>query len=71
MIRAFAGLTDEDRQNFRDGVLGVTADAIQETAARYFIPAAESAVIAVYASEDRLLQANEILSPKLVVENLI
>ena len=71
MIRAFAGLTDENRQNFRDGVLGVTADAIQETAARYFIPAAESAVIAVYASEDRLLQANEILSPKLVVENLI
>jgi presequence protease len=71
MIRAFAGLTDEDRQRFRDGILDITADAIQEKAARYFLSAADTAVIAVYASKDRLLQANETLSPKLLVDNLI
>lgn len=70
MIRMFAGLTDEDRQRFRDGILGVTAAAVRETAVRYFGPAAASAVIAVYAPEDRLLQANETLSPKLTVESL-
>jgi Zn-dependent M16 (insulinase) family peptidase len=70
MIRTFAGLTDADRQRFRDGVLGVKAEAVREMADRYFRPAAASAVIAVYAPEDRLLQANEALSPRLAVESL-
>ena len=70
MIRTFAGLTDEARQRFRDRVLGVTAEAVRETAIRYFGPAAAAAVVAVYAPEDRLRQANETLSPRLTVESL-
>jgi Zn-dependent M16 (insulinase) family peptidase len=70
MIRAFAGLTDEDRQAFRDGVLNVTAERLQETAVRYFMPAGASAVVAVYAAEERLLQANETLPSGLTVERL-
>lgn len=70
MIRAFAGLTDDDRQTFRDGVLNVSADQLQETAVRYFMPAGASAVVAVYAAEERLLQANETLPSGLTVERL-
>jgi hypothetical protein len=70
LIRACAGLTDADRQTFRDGVLGVTPEQLRETAARYFPPAAASAVVAVYAAEERLLQANETLTAKLSVERL-
>lgn len=70
MIRTFAGLTDDERQRFRERVLGVTAEAVRETAVRYFKPAAASAVVAVYAPEDRLRQANEALSSPLALESL-
>jgi hypothetical protein len=70
MIRAFAGLTDTDRQAFRDGVLNVTADQLHETAVRYFAPAAASAVVAVYADEERLIRANETMPSKLTIERL-
>jgi hypothetical protein len=70
LIRAFAGLTDADRQAFRDGVLTVTSEQLQETAARYFLPAAVSAVVAVYAAEERLIRANETLPSKLTIERL-
>ena len=70
MIRAFAGLTDTDRQTFRDGVLNVTADRLRETAALYFLPGAAAAVVAVYASEERLIRANETLPAKLTIERL-
>jgi hypothetical protein len=69
LIRTFAGLTDADRQTFRDGVLNVTADQLQETAVRYFEPAAAS-VVAVYAAEERLTRANEVLPAKLTIERL-
>lgn len=70
MIRAFAGLTDTDRQTFRNGVLNVTAEQLQETAVLYFLPAAAAAVVAVYAPEDRLARANETLPAKLTIERL-
>jgi hypothetical protein len=70
LIRTFAGLTDADRQAFRDGVLTVTSEQLQETAARYFLPAAVSAVVAVYAAEERLIRANETLPSKLTIERL-
>ena len=70
MIRTFAGLTDDERQRFRNRVLGVTAEAVRETAVRYFGPAAASAVVAVYAPEDRLRQANETLPSPLALESL-
>ena len=70
MTRVFAGLTDEDRQAFREGVLNATADRLQEAAVRYFTPADASAVVAVYAVEERLIRANEALSSKLLIEKL-
>jgi hypothetical protein len=70
LIRAFAGLSDADRQAFRDSVLSVTSKQLQETATRYFLPAAASAVVAVYAAEERLIQANETLAPKLTIGKL-
>jgi hypothetical protein len=71
MIRDFAGLSDTDRQAFRDSVLSVTPEQLKETAARYFLPAASSAVVAVYAAEERLIQANEALAPGLAIEKLV
>ncbi len=71
MIRTFAELTDDERQRFRNLVLGVTAEAVRETAVRYFGPAAASAVVAVYAPEERLRQANETLSSPLALESLV
>jgi hypothetical protein len=70
LIRVCAGLTDADRQTFRDGVLNVTPERLQETAFRYFPSVAASAVTAVYAAEERLIQANETLPAKLMVERL-
>jgi len=70
LIRIFTGLSDDDRQSFRDGVLNATADRLQETATRYLGPASAAAVVAVYAAEERLNQANETLSPKLTIERL-
>lgn len=70
LTRACAGLTDADRQTFRDAVLNVTPGQLQETAARYFPPASTSAVVAVYAAEERLIQANETLPAKLAIERL-
>jgi hypothetical protein len=70
LIRAFAGLTDADRQAFRDSVLSVTPKQLQDTAARYFLPAEASAVVAVYAAEERLVQANKTLTPGLAIERL-
>ena len=70
LIRACAGLTDADRQTFRDGVLNVTPERLQKTAFRYFPSVAASAVTAVYAAEERLIKANETLSAKLMVERL-
>ncbi len=70
LIRAFAGLTDADRQAFRDGILNVTAEQLQKTAARYFKSAAASAVVAIYAAEERLIRANETLPSKLTIERL-
>ncbi len=70
MTRVFAGLSDEDRQTFREGVLNATASRLHETAVRYFMSADASAVVAVYAAEERLIRANETLSSKLTIEKL-
>lgn len=70
LIRTFAGLTDADRQVFRDGVLNLTAQQLREAAARYFLRIAGSAVVGVYAAEQRLNQANEVLTSRLTIERL-
>ncbi|MBM4271962.1 MAG: hypothetical protein FJ139_07405 [Deltaproteobacteria bacterium] len=71
MIREFTGLTDENRLKFRHRILDLTPELMQDAALRYFPPAAKSAAIAVYAEDEHLRKANEILEPKLYVEKLI
>ena len=72
LIREFSDLTDEGRRRFREGVLDITPERIQEAARRYFPPAegTGAGVIAVFAAEERLLKANETLAEKLVLEKL-
>jgi hypothetical protein len=70
MIRDFAGITDEGRLRFRKGVFAVTADSLLEAVRRCLIPALENASVAVYASDDRLRKANEVLRPELSIESL-
>jgi len=71
MIRDFAGITDEDRLKFRKGVFAVTAESLLEAARRCLLPALEAASVAVYASDDRLRKANEVLRPELSIEPLL
>jgi hypothetical protein len=71
MIRDFAGITDEDRLKFRKGVFAVTADSILESVRRCLLPALETASLAVYASDDRLRKANEVLRPELSIKPLL
>jgi Zn-dependent M16 (insulinase) family peptidase len=71
MMRYFAALSDEARQRLREEILDLTPEKVQEAARRYFLPAAEAAVVAIYAAEDELKKANENLSPKLVLEGLV
>lgn len=70
MIRDFTGLTDKDRLQFRNNILNMTPEILLEAASRYFVSAAGSAVVAVYASKESLEKANEILESKLNVETL-
>ncbi len=71
MIREFAGITDDDRLRFRGEILALTSDALLEAARRWLLPAREAASVAVYASEDRLRKANEVLRPSLSISPLI
>ena len=71
LIRELSGLTDADRRRFREEVLSVTPERLQEAARRYFPPAEEAAVVAVCASEERLQKANESLQDKLTLEKLV
>ena len=71
LIREFSGLTDPIRRHFREEVLAVDPERLQETARRYFPPASETAVVAVCAPEERLRKANEVLEEKLEIEKLI
>jgi Zn-dependent M16 (insulinase) family peptidase len=71
LIRELSGLTDADRRRFREEVLSVTPERLQEAARRYFPPAEEAAVVAVCASEERLQKANESLQDKLTLEELV
>ncbi len=70
MMREFSGLTDDLRIRFRDDVLSIDAHGIQKVAENYFHDVKETAVIAVFAPEERLRKANEVLNGKLTLEKL-
>jgi Zn-dependent M16 (insulinase) family peptidase len=71
MIRELAGLTDEDRQKFRNHVLESSPDSLMEAANRYLKQGVKSEAIAVYASAERLEQANKVLASKLDITPLV
>jgi hypothetical protein len=71
MVRDFAGISDEDRLKFREGVMAVTAESILEAVQRCLVPALGAASVAAYASDDRLRKANEVLRPGLSIVPLI
>jgi Zn-dependent M16 (insulinase) family peptidase len=71
LIREFSDLPDGDRRHFRNAVLAVTAQKLQEAARRYFPQAMAAAVVAVCAAEDRLKRANESLQEPLTIEKLL
>lgn len=70
LIREFSGMTDPTRRRFREEVLTVDPERLQDTARRYFPSASGTAVFAICASEERLLKANETLKQKLEIEKL-
>lgn len=70
MVRYFSGLTDELRMNFRNRVLDMATEDVLEAAEKYLAFAAENSAIAVYAPQNRLLEANERLEEKLRIEPL-
>lgn len=71
LIREFSGMTDPMRRRFREGILAITPERLQDAARLYFPAAAEAAVIAVCAPEERLHATNELLKEKLKIEKLI
>ena len=71
MIRNFAGLTDEDRQRFRNQVFDTSSKSLMEAADHLLAPAAKSSSVAVYAAAERLNKANETLDPELEIETLV
>jgi hypothetical protein len=71
MIRHVAGITDANRQAFRDRVLDLSPEEFLKTVREVLIPILKESSVAVYAGEDRLARANETLVPKLVVEPLM
>jgi len=59
MVRRFAGITDKDRQAFRDAVFESSLASIKEAAERHLAGVVERSSTAVYASLERLRSANE------------
>jgi hypothetical protein len=71
MMRHFAGVSDEMRQNFRYAVLSAKPQNIKECMGKYFGWAAKTEAVAVYSSLEKINEANSILDKKLAIENLI
>jgi len=70
LIRHFAGATDAMRQSFRDQIFAATPRKVRDTLAGYFEKAARSNAVAVYAAQEKLDEANKILTDKLNLEKL-
>jgi Zn-dependent M16 (insulinase) family peptidase len=71
LIREFSGLTDPIRRRFREEVLNVDPEHLQQAAHHYFPKASKAAVFAACAPEERLRKANESLAETLEIEKLI
>jgi len=68
MIWDFSGLTDDHRKKFRGKVLGATPELLLQAAAEHLRPNLANSVLAIYAAEDRLKQANELKGMNLQIK---
>lgn len=71
MVRHFSGITDADRQAFRDRVLAMTPEEMLKTVRDVLVPALAASSVAVYAGQDRLERARKTAVPNLVIEPLM
>ncbi len=71
MVRHFSGITDADRQAFRDRILAMTPDELLRAVREVLVPALDESSVAVYAGEDRLARARETAVPQLTIEPLM
>ncbi len=70
LIRHFAGATDPMRQSFRDQIFAATPGKVRDALAGYFEKAAGARAVAVYSAQEKLDEANKLLSDKLNLEKL-
>lgn len=68
--RSFVGLTDAERQRFKNGVLTVTREAVQAAARRHFPFDRAVYGTAVISSEELLKKANTRLEPPLALHRI-
>jgi len=70
MMRHFAGITDDMRQNFRDRILSATPRKLKQVLLDYFSQTTRSAAVAVYSAPEKLDEANKQLEEKLTIETI-
>ena len=71
MVRHFSGITDTDRQAFRDRVLAMTPAGLLKAVRDVLVPALDASSVAVYAGQDRLARARATAVPTLTIEPLM
>jgi len=71
MMREFAKVTDEMRQQVRDRILKASAAQLKEATRQYFAQAGDRAACAVYGTAEKINEANEQLAEKLTLESLL
>ena len=70
MLRNFSGVTDDMRQFFRDRLFAATPGQVRQALSAYFEAASPSGSVAVYSSQEKLEEANQLLEKKLKLEKL-
>jgi len=69
-MRHFAGITDPMRQSYRNRLFDASPRQIREALDAYFAEASSSRAVAVYASQEKLDEANQVLPHPLNLEKL-
>jgi hypothetical protein len=70
LMRHFIGVTDQMRQSFRDQIFSATPRKVRDALAGYFEKAGGSRAVAVYSAQEKLEEANLLLTDKLNLEKL-
>ena len=70
LMRHFIGVTDPMRQSFRDQIFSATPRKVRNAVAGFFEKAAGTRAVAVYSAQEKLEEANKLLTDKLNLEKL-